>query len=353
MGALEQLSTIKPQENAGASSSNRFDYQKSWGLKLLLEMELRNQDYVMIFDYHDDIVVCDSEKADKNIDFYQIKTKKNQNWTQNSFTEHNGSSKSILAKLLSHSMAFKGYARDFYFVTDSRLSNSILKKSEDRVPFKDLEKRAQDNFKNELFNEEPNLDSKVFDYLYFILNQMSAGTHDKTMIGEVAEFIDTNPKLKGVDIDARAFYNQMIGEINSRTNYEKITQSKEELIKRKSLRHSDFVSFINGLINLKRFDSICTSIKDELKGEGTFSERQKISKELRNIEVELKNYENDDIQRLICIIGDNYARNPIKEDDTAWSFVNRLYREVIKTYQEYNNRTPEFIKALILYEMEK
>ena len=109
---------------------------------------------------------------------------------------------------------------------------------------------------------------------------MSAGTHDKTMIGEVAEFIDTNPKLKGVDIDARAFYNQMIGEINSRTNYEKITQSKEELIKRKSMRHSDFVSFINGLINLKRFDSICTSIKDELKGEGTFSERQKISKEL-------------------------------------------------------------------------
>lgn len=79
MGALEQLATIKPQENAGASSSNRFDYQKSWGLKLLLEMELRNQDYVMIFDYHDDIVVCDFEKADKNIDFYQIKTKKNQN----------------------------------------------------------------------------------------------------------------------------------------------------------------------------------------------------------------------------------------------------------------------------------
>ena len=29
MGALEQLATIKPQENAGASSSNRFDYQKS------------------------------------------------------------------------------------------------------------------------------------------------------------------------------------------------------------------------------------------------------------------------------------------------------------------------------------
>ena len=67
----------------------------------------------------------------------------------------------------------------------------------------------------------------------------------------------------------------------------------------------------------------------------------------------MKNYENDDIQRLICIIDDNYARNPIKEDDTAWPFVNRLYREVIKTYQEYNNRTPEFIKALILYEMEK
>lgn len=57
MSITEKLARIKPTENAGPRASNRFEYQINWGLNLLLKMEEKNEDYIMILDYHDDIVV--------------------------------------------------------------------------------------------------------------------------------------------------------------------------------------------------------------------------------------------------------------------------------------------------------
>lgn len=74
MSSLDKLASIHPKENAGASSSIRFEYQINWGLHRLLQLEKAHEDYVMILDYHDDIVICNSEKQEDYIDFYQIKT---------------------------------------------------------------------------------------------------------------------------------------------------------------------------------------------------------------------------------------------------------------------------------------
>lgn len=39
MSSLDKLASIHPRENAGASSSNRFEYQVNWGLHRLLQLE--------------------------------------------------------------------------------------------------------------------------------------------------------------------------------------------------------------------------------------------------------------------------------------------------------------------------
>lgn len=80
MSSLEKLTSRQPRENAGASSSNRFEYQINWGLHRLLQLEKAHEDYVMIQDYHDDIVICNSEKQEDHIDFYQIKTRTYSRW---------------------------------------------------------------------------------------------------------------------------------------------------------------------------------------------------------------------------------------------------------------------------------
>ncbi|GAG02404.1 unnamed protein product, partial [marine sediment metagenome] len=64
----------EPRENAGSKSSNRFDYQKNWALCKLLELHLSGRDYILVLDFHEDILVLDSEVDPKEIEFYQIKT---------------------------------------------------------------------------------------------------------------------------------------------------------------------------------------------------------------------------------------------------------------------------------------
>lgn len=54
-------------------------------------MKDKNDDgYVMILDYHDDIVVCNSDSDKDYIDFYQIKTRKNSNWTRTNLCDKEG-----------------------------------------------------------------------------------------------------------------------------------------------------------------------------------------------------------------------------------------------------------------------
>lgn len=67
MSTVDKLARTKPKENAGSMYSNRLEPQINWGLNFLLKMEETNEDYIMILDYHDDIVVCNSDIQNKDL----------------------------------------------------------------------------------------------------------------------------------------------------------------------------------------------------------------------------------------------------------------------------------------------
>ena len=82
MSLKDLLVTTKPRETSGPRSANRFDFQKSWALCRLLELHKSGKDYLIVFDYHDDVLVLDSCGDPNRIDFYQIKTKQSGHWTR-------------------------------------------------------------------------------------------------------------------------------------------------------------------------------------------------------------------------------------------------------------------------------
>ncbi len=69
--------TAKPQrEIAGSDSSLRFDYQKDWAFSRMLDFHISGQDYLVAFEFHDDVVFLDSELTPKEVEFCQVKTQK-------------------------------------------------------------------------------------------------------------------------------------------------------------------------------------------------------------------------------------------------------------------------------------
>lgn len=257
MRSLDELASLKPRENAGASSSNRFEYQVNWGLHRLLQLEdeeerkkkeSKNEDnndegYVMILDYHDDIVVCNSDSGKDYIDFYQIKTRKNSNWgimnlcdkkekknddkeesdesddkkydskqiekSQNDIT----SKISIVAKLLQHTKDFDK-TRKLYFVTNAHI-NFIGNKPV--CNFSELTKNNKDKIKEKIKLQLGNVKDENFEKLIFVQNEMSETRYKDTMLGELMNYLKEKWEIS---TDTDVVYKNLISLIRNKTNYE-------------------------------------------------------------------------------------------------------------------------------------
>lgn len=372
MDTFDLLAKTKLDENSGARTGDRYNYQWSWCLRKLLDLENNNSDYVMIFEHHDDVLICDSEKTDTKVDFYQIKTKPNNLWTQGDLLyrkkqkQKNINSKnneesaplfslSIIAKLLKHSIDFKECARKYYFVTDSRLSRSLCTESQDELAFSSLNEKSRGVVERQIKEELPRLENNSLKNLFFIQNQMSVKEYENSTIGIISRFL--NSKVPDVDWKANAFYDQMIGEIKYRSKTHNIHKDGSELITKKSFSHKMFKSYLEQIGNLKYFHQIVSAVNDVLdRNVKQFSTRDSIKRELKSIEADLKNYEKDDLQRLITIINDKMSEYPITEEsgyENEWDYACKLYVNIIDEFCQYKNNKPEYVKALILYEYEK
>ena len=59
---LKEIVENIPDDNSGSPVSNRYGYQKNWAIYKLLELENLGKDYMILMDYHEDIMILDSSK---------------------------------------------------------------------------------------------------------------------------------------------------------------------------------------------------------------------------------------------------------------------------------------------------
>ena len=375
MSSLEKLASRQPRENAGASSSNRFEYQINWGLHRLLQLEdeeerkrkeSKNEDnngYIMILDYHDDIVVCNSDTGKDYIDFYQIKTRKNSNWgimnlcdskqiekSQNDIT----SKISIVAKLLQHTKDFDK-TRKLYFVTNAHI-NFIGNKPV--CNFSELTKNNKDKIKEKIKLQLGNVKDENFEKLIFVQNEMSETRYKDTMLGELMNYLKEKWEIS---TDTDVVYKNLISLIRNKTNYEKLVDNRQDLLKYKAITHKEFRQYLLGLTRIKDFNEIVQRIKldlrddmsDESRKELTFPIKSKIKNELSKIKCDILNYGDDELNRLINAI--NIAlKDEVDENDLdLWYYVKRIYNNVMSEYNNYKNYEEYYVKSLILYLYEK
>lgn len=356
MSTVDKLARTKPKENAGSRSSNRFEYQINWGLNLLLKMEEANEDYIMILDYHDDIVVCNSDSGSKYIDFYQIKTNISNMWTLGSLVGGNknrtGSSSnpdfglSIIAKLISHVRQFKD-SRKLYFVTNSRLAKSIYGASDEEIGFDQLKQDAQNSIKEKVKKVLDDIDDCAFERLVFIQNQMNVNEYEQTMIGKLAQFLKRKFNII-TDIDA--VYTTLIGQLRKKNDCEIEVVNKEELLKNKTISHMEFKEYLKKLSIQKGFAEIRKEIISEISVGVNFYEKDKIKKNLDSIYQDLMNYEDDELQNLHSEINNIMSSFDVSvECESLWDYTNSIYNSLMQSYNNYKQHDELYIKALILY----
>ncbi|EJG1076019.1 DUF4297 domain-containing protein [Vibrio parahaemolyticus] len=103
----------EPQrETSGAVTFAKYEFQFHWALCKILQKHQKQEDYALLIEYHEDVVIADSlDGQNANFGFYQVKNKTGAKYTVNSLTKrdvgNNGDKNSVLGKLLSSCIGTK------------------------------------------------------------------------------------------------------------------------------------------------------------------------------------------------------------------------------------------------------
>lgn len=375
MSAFDSIVNRKPRENAGSLAANRFSYQLDWGLRKLLALEESGHPYTIIFDYHDDILVLDSDESPEGIEFYQVKTNMaSGGWRKSDLTrinkketskeavqldvfeennEDDDSKYSKIAKLLIHSLDFKE-ARDFFFVTNANFGSTLVEGEFNRVKelnFTQLKKEAREHIKDKIKAEIPDIDDKVFEHLHFIKNQMNVDDHRATVIGYLSEFLEMHyPKAKAI---AKPVYETLMGEITKRNNHETIPNSVEDLLNNKAFTKSQFHQFLKGLETYETYElkkTIIQSFLAQYISDGAAAKRRSILRQMDKIKEDTLVYDNHEFLRLFSTI-ETLIDETADDVSNEWEWSQKVLERLKKEYSFTTIHHDDYLTCLILYEL--
>ncbi|MHB9133898.1 MAG: dsDNA nuclease domain-containing protein [Armatimonadota bacterium] len=254
--AIDLLASIPPDETGGPTAKNRLDYQSDWTFCLLIRLHLQGKNYVVVCDYHDDVVVLDQSIASPTLDFYQVKTDTTKSWTINRLVKRkkgkDGPLPSILGKLFGHRSKFGEAVRSVNFVSHPPLSgNSLPQSPEDRLfLFKASELSDGDRKQiSSCLRQELDLtdDLELEDMLLFHKAGLDISRHDRDTIGELIEYLDKrDPALS---YKPKPIYRTIASEISRRTRCEGVFDNPDDIQQLKSISRDDFENMVVMLLD--------------------------------------------------------------------------------------------------------
>ena len=242
-----------------------------------------------------------------------------------------------------------------YFVTNAHI-NFIGNKPV--CNFSELTKNNKDKIKVKIKLQLGNVKDENFEKLIFVQNEMSETRYKDTMLGELMNYLKEKWEIS---TDTDVVYKNLISLIRNKTNYEKLVDNRQDLLKYKAITHKEFRQYLLGLTRIKDFNEIVQRIKldlrddmsDESRKELTFPIKLKIKNELSKIKCDILNYGDDELNRLVNAINIALKVEVAESDLDLWYYVKRIYNNVMSEYNNYKNYEEYYIKSLILYLYEK
>lgn len=286
----------KPREISGPRSANRFDFQKSWALCRLLELHQTGKDYLIVFDYHDDVLVLNSSTNPDRIDFYQIKTKQSGHWTRTALLAResgaDGPLPSILGKLTQNKLDFPDHAGKLTLVSTQGFKLAVKGSADSiahNVCFKELDGKELALVQKAL-REEHKLDDDLdcADCTHLHVTSLSLGDHSTHAMGILGQFLEQLYPNEKVQLPA--VYRALTDEIKRKTNVERLPTDFTELSTQRSISRDSFSKMLLNVKPLEQFEVAVQEAMNRLQQEQVpFDEVRRVRQACRAYEVERMN----------------------------------------------------------------
>lgn len=304
----DKLVNVKPRETSGSRSSNRFDFQKDWAICELLRLHLSGEDYLLILDYHEDIVVLDSESFPGYAKFYQIKSKNNGNWTIQQLCKSDPKKKtdSILKKLFTNYLLYPDETTNLVFISNRGVNVSLKDGSSGLdhfliafTDFTDIDKE-----KIHISTEGDHAEKSEFlglNMLSMKLTELGVIGHDIYAKGKLVDFFAAVSPRKGIDIDL--VYKTLFDEVKRKNDAEGVFSNFNELKNRKGIGRTTFSEMVKAFTNHSSNSKLWNEANSMLTAEGyKYSVIRSIRTSWNKYTIEVINASDDDLQYIRQVI---------------------------------------------------
>ena len=125
LSLTDKLEKTPHREVAGSDAYAAFEFQLMFGVELLFEQFDKLNDFAVLFEFHDDIVLLAGADNPSAVEFFQLKHSTKGNWTLAKLTNNSKKLKSgekaqsILQKLYGNVSEFSGYAKNGQVVSNA------------------------------------------------------------------------------------------------------------------------------------------------------------------------------------------------------------------------------------------
>ena len=276
MSLRDTFTQIPPRENSGSTTSGRYDYQKNWSLMTLLEHHLSGNDYLFVFDFHDDMLVFDSEDDPDKVSFYQLKTNDTgKHWTLSELIKakkkmNDTPSLSFIGKLYHNKINYPTVTKSLNFVSnvkfDLNLSDSTKSTDRTSICCSDLDSVLIDQICKKLIEEHKLQDKPDIEGILFLhVSGLSLDDQAVHMKGKISDFLEQYlPDKKYV---AGAVYKSLYSEINRKTNYNKHIKTFDDMVKNKGIGRKYLQDHLNKIGLIQDYDKMWDTIEVRLNTE--------------------------------------------------------------------------------------
>jgi hypothetical protein len=342
----------KPREESGSKTSRKYQFQKDLSLYLLLKEHSIRDDYLFLFDFHEDLIISNSANALEDIECIQIKSQDRGNWTINALTKQPKGKKSIIGKLYKNRIVFEDAVKSLIFVSNASFSFKNLKTGKDsktliEIPAIDLSDKDNNKCEKAIVAEHA-ITKSEFDVLgEFRVTSLSNSDSSTHCVGALSQLIHSlNPSSK---INSQLAYEQVIREITRKTNEtvgDKSFKHISEIFRIKGVTKSDFIKILKKAGLYKSVEEEWSEVKTSLELNGIYQfELMRFKKAWRDMNARLvADTSSIPLRKLKNSIDDTLKdEEPSIRHYKLLDIVNHVYNYVPDTdYGEY------FTKCLII-----
>lgn len=264
----------KPREESGSKTSRKYQFQKDLSLYILLKEHSKREDYLFLFDFHEDLIISNSSSTLEELECIQIKSKDKGNWTINELTKQPKDKNSIIGKLYYNRIVFEDAVKSLTFMSNGTYSFNDLKSGSKsmtltEIPAIDLCDADGIKCDNSIIKEHSITKSEFKKLGEFKVTSLSNSDSSTHCVGALASLINLlNPSSK---INSQLAYEQVFREITRKTNEtvgDKSFKHVSEIFKIKGLSKAEFIEFLKKAGLYKSVEEEWGEIKTSLESDG-------------------------------------------------------------------------------------